>query len=148
MNTIDHITVILGPPASPEGRAKLAADAETLGESIDEAYIARIPDIVAELTSTNDGEEPSDLDRFLSELMGLEVDVLDPIPTWFEKKGKRYPAIMIVARNVIGPDGGSLENEVTATFTRPETPAALAERIGKRLDLESAKTFYTFGARD
>lgn len=147
MSKIDNITVILGPPASQDEKSRLEADAETLGESLDDTYIARIPNIVDELTDNAEGQQ-NDLDRFFSELMGRAVHVVDPIPTWFEKKGKRYPAIMVMARNVVDTDGASLDDVVTETFTRPEPPAALAELIGTRLDLESAKTFFTFGARN
>lgn len=147
MNTIDNITVILGPPADQNEKDRLAEEADAAGATIDDTYVARIAGIVADLTERADGAA-SDLDRFFSELMGRPVTLALTTPTYFEKKGDRYPAIMITATDVVDADGNSLEAEVTATFTRLETNAALAERIGVRLGLESAKTFYTFAARD
>lgn len=145
MSTIDNITVILGPPASADEKARIAREAKAAGTSEDDTYISRIADIVQALTIGAD-DSPSDLDRFFSELTGRDARVTDPVPTWFEKKGKRYPAIMIAARNVVDLDGHSIADEVTAVFRKPDTPAALSERIGVRLGLESAKTFYTFEA--
>ena len=55
---------------------------------------------------------------------------------------------MVAARDVIDAQGHSLEDAVTQAFTRPERPSRLAERIGIRLGLESARTFYTFGTND
>ncbi|MBT8440840.1 MAG: hypothetical protein KJO76_00530, partial [Gammaproteobacteria bacterium] len=81
-----------------------------------------------------------------SELIGQEVSLRSATPTYFEKKGRRYPAIMVAAADVMSQSSESLEDEVTEVFTRPETPLALAERVGVRLGLESAKTFFTFGA--
>lgn len=145
MSTIDNITVILGPPAAAEDKAQLELEAEAAGASIDDTYVDRIAELVGEL-ATAAGGAPSDLDRYFSELMGCEVRVTRPVPTWFEKKGKRYPAIMIPARDIVDADGTSVADAVTTAFLRPDMPAALAERIGVRLGLESAKTFYTFAA--
>lgn len=145
MSTIDNITVILGPPAAAADKEHLEREAAAAGASVDDTYIGRIAAIVGDLTAAPDGA-PSDLDRYFSELMGREVRVTQPVPTWFEKKGDRYPAIMIAARDVVDADGASVADAVTAAFLQPETPAALAERIGVRLGLESAKTFYTFDA--
>ncbi len=147
MSSIDNITVILGLPAAQDEKNRLEAEAEAAGATVDDTYIARIPDIVAELTAPSDGA-PSDLEKFFSELIGREVRLRETTPTYFEKKGSRYPAIMVAAKDIVDPEGDSLVAEVTATFTRPETPAALAERVGVRLGLESAKTFYTFGASE
>ena len=144
MSVIDNITIILGPPASAAEKTRLAEEAEANGASFDDTYIARIAGIVAELTTRTDGN-PSEIETFFCELLERPVQLQDTIPTWFEKKGQRYPAIMIAARDVIDMQGNSLEDAVTKIFMRPETPAKLAERIGVRLDLESAKTFYTFG---
>ena len=121
MSTIDNITVILGPPAALENVAEL----------------------VDELTNGS-----ADLEQFFSELVGQPVRLKAASPTYFEKKGVRYPALMVSATDVVGADGKNLAQEVTAAFTRPETPSALAEHIGVRLGLESAKTFYTFGSSD
>jgi hypothetical protein len=145
MSTIDNITVILGPPAAAADKAQLEREAATAGASVDDTYVGRIASIVGDLSATADGA-PSDLDRYFSELMDREVRVKQPVPTWFEKKGNRYPAIMIAARDVVDADGASVADAVTAAFLQPETPSALAERIGVRLGLESAKTFYTFDA--
>ncbi|MFQ5635259.1 MAG: hypothetical protein ACE5G3_08005 [Gammaproteobacteria bacterium] len=147
MNRIDNITVILGPPASHNEKERLAAEAEAAGASVDDIYVARIAGIVDELTARA-SDEPSVLDRFFSELMGRPVRLSETTPTYFEKKGKRYPAIMVAARDVVDTDGHSLEDEVTATFRKPDSNAALSERIGVRLGIESAKTFCTFGARN
>ena len=147
MSNIDNITIVLGPPAAQDEKDRLAAEAESAGASIDDTYVARVADIVGELTA-RPNEEASDLDRFFSELMGLPVRLTETIPTYFEKKGKRYPAIMVDTKAVVDTDGNSLADEVTATFKNPETNAGLSERIGVRLGIESAKTFYTFGARD
>lgn len=147
MSSIDNITVILGLPASQPEKDRLEAEAEAAGATVDDTYVARIADIVAELTTQTD-DSPSDLEKYFSELIGRDVRLLETTPTYFEKKGNRYPAIMVAARDVVDADGDSLVEEVTATFTRPETPGALAERVGVRLGLESAKTFYTFGASE
>ena len=144
MSTIDNITVILGPPASQDQKAQLEAEAAAAGNSLDDTYVSRIAGIVAELTE-RPGDTPSDLDRFFSELIGEEVTLRETTPTYFEKKGRRYPAIMVAASDIVDGAGRSMEREVTDTFNQPETAAALAERIGVRLGLESAKTFYTFG---
>ncbi|MFW2404830.1 MAG: hypothetical protein ACN4GT_08685 [Gammaproteobacteria bacterium] len=144
MSTIDNITVILGPPASQEQKDRLEAEAVAAGSSLDDTYVSRIAGIVEELTRRTD-DAPSDLEKFFSELMGEDVTLRDTTPTFFEKKGRRYPAILVATADVVDMSGRSLQREVTEIFTRPETPAALAERIGTRLGLESAKTFYTFG---
>jgi hypothetical protein len=145
MSTIDNITVILGPPAEAADKVQLERDAAAAGASVDDTYIGRVAAFVGELSATANGA-PSDLDRYFSELMDREVRVTQPVPTWFEKKGNRYPAIMIAARDVVDADGASVADAVTAAFLKPATPAALAQRIGVRLGLESAKTFYTFDA--
>lgn len=145
MNTIDNITVILGPPAAQDEKDRLEAEAKASGDSLDDTYVSRIAGIVDELSRRTDGS-PSDLDRFFSELIGRNVTLRSVTPTYFEKKGKRYPAIMVAAADVMNDSGESLERQVTEMFTRPETPLALAELVGVRLGLESAKTFYTFGA--
>ena len=80
--------------------------------------------------------------------MGFPVSLNETIPTYFEKKGKRFPAIVVPAKDVVDVEGNSMAVEVTETFRKPETSAALSERIGVRLGIESAKTFYTFAARD
>lgn len=147
MSSIDNITVILGLPAAQDEKDRLEAEAEAAGATVDDTYVARISDIVAELTAQTD-DTPSDLEKFFSELIGRDVRLRQTTPTYFEKKGNRYPAIMVAAKDVVDTDGDSLVEEVTATFTQPETPAALAERVGVRLGLESAKTFYTFGASE
>lgn len=147
MSSIDNITVVLGPPAAKNEKDRLAAEAESAGATVDDTYVARIADIVDELT-TRPNEQPSDLDRFFSELMGLPVRLTETVPTYFEKKGKRYPAIMVETKAVVDADGNSLQDEVTATFKKPDTSAALSERVGVRLGIESAKTFYTFAAND
>jgi hypothetical protein len=147
VSNIDNITVILGLPASQDEKNRLEAEAEAAGATVDDTYVGRIADIVEELTARTHST-PSDLDKYFSELIGRDVRLLETTPTYFEKKGNRYPAIMVAARDVVDADGDSLVAEVTATFTQPEMPAALAERVGVRLGLESAKTFYTFGASD
>jgi hypothetical protein len=147
MSLIDNITVVLGPPASRDEKERLEQEAEAAGESVDGIYISRIAGIVAELTARTDGT-PSDLDRFLSELMDEPVRLRETTPTWFEKKGKRYPAIMFAASDVLDANGNPLEDAVTSAFTKPDTPAGLSERIGVRLGLESAKTFFTFGVNE
>jgi len=147
MSAIDNITVILGPPAAQDEKDRLEAEARAAGNSIDDTYVSRIAGIIDELTRRT-ADSPSDLDRFFSELLGRDVTLRATTATYFEKKGKRYPAIMVAAADVMNQSGESLEREVTEAFTRPETPLALAERVGVRLGLESAKTFYTFGSAD
>ncbi len=147
MSTIDNITVVLGPPAAQDEKDRLEAEARAAGHSIDDAYVSRIAGIVEYLTHSID-DSPSDLDRFFSELLDRDVTLRATTPTYFEKKGQRYPAIMVAASDVMNQSGESLERQVTEAFTRPETPLALAERVGVRLALESAKTFYTFGSAD
>jgi len=35
---------------------------------------------------------------------------------------------------------------ITAVFQRPQTPSSLAEKVGRQLNLESARVFVTYGA--
>ena len=146
MSNIDNITIILGPPASQDEKDRLATEADSAGASVDDTWVARIAGIVSELTARVHGE-PSDMDRFFSELMGQPVQLTEMTPTYFEEKDKRYPAIMIVTRDILDADGNSLEDEVTAVFKQPGTDSTLSERIGIRLGIESARTFYTFGTQ-
>ena len=147
MSIIDNITVILGPPAAHEEQERLQRQAEASGETLDDTYIKGIADIVSELTARS-GDGMNELERCLSELLELPVRLKSATPTWFEKKGKRDPAILLAAADVTDVNGCSLEEAVTAAFTRLETPAKFSERIGVHLGLESAKTFYTFGVKD
>lgn len=147
MSHIDNITVVLGPPAEQAEKDRLAAEAEASGATVDDAYVARIAGIVDQLTARPE-ENPSDLERFFTELMERPVRLTETTPTYFEKKGKRWPAIVVAAKDIVDADGNSLIDEVTATFKKPDTNSALAERVGVRLGIESAKTFYTFAARD
>jgi hypothetical protein len=145
MSRIDNITVILGPPAGQDEKDRLAAEAAAVGATVDDTYVARIAGIVAELTARCD-DEPSELDRIFSDLLGGTVRLTGTTPTYFEKKGRRYPALAVATRDMVDAEGRILVNEITAIFRHPDTGAALAERIGIRLGLESAQTFCTFGA--
>jgi hypothetical protein len=72
VSTIDNITVILGPPAAQDDKDRLEAEAEAVGNSVDDAYVSRIAGIVDELTRRAAGS-PSDLDGFFSEMIGPDV---------------------------------------------------------------------------
>lgn len=144
MSTIDNITVILGPPALQTEKERLEAEAAASGESLDDTYVRRIARIANDLTARID-DKPSDLETCFAELIGRPVSITEVTPTYFEKKARRYPAIMVASKHVVDANGESLQKLVSEVFIRPESPARLAEFVGTKLDLESAKTFYTFG---
>ena len=145
MSKVDSITVILGPPASQDKKDELAALAENSGHPIQDIYIGQSAEIVEGLSARMDGGA-SHLDRILSALLEQEVVVDAAVPTYYEKKENRYPAIMIPAANVTDSAGAPLIDVITAVFQRPETPSSLAEMVGRQLNLESARVFFTFGA--
>ena len=145
MSKVDSITVILGPPAEQDKKDELGALAEASGESVQDAYIGRIAGIVNDLTGRPDGGV-SHLDKMLSALLGQEVVVDEAVPTYYEKKENRYPAIMIPAASVTDIEGAPMIDVITSVFQRPETPSKLAEKLGRHLNLESARVFFTFGA--
>lgn len=145
MSHIDSITVILGPPALQEDKDKLAALAEESGKSVQDVYIERIDSIVEELGKREAGQ-PSELDRFFSQLLGCAVSVNDPVPTYFEKKENRYPAIAISTARITDARGDRLIEAITEIFKGPDTNSDLAEKVGIRLGIESARVFVTYGS--
>ena len=145
MSKVDSITVILGPPASQDKKDELEALAEASGETVQDIYIGQIAGIVDDL-SVRPGDQASHLDEIFSALLEQEVVVDDAVPTYYEKKENRYPAIMIRTASVTGVSGVSMIDVITSVFQRPETPSKLAEMVGRQLNLESARVFFTFGA--
>jgi hypothetical protein len=144
MGHIDSITVILGPPALREEKDKLAELAQASGKSVQDVYIERVDSIVEDLAGRGPGQ-PSQLDRVFSQLLECTVSVDDPVPTYFEKKENRYPAIVISTAEITSAGGNCLIDTVTEIFRRPDTNSTLAEQIGVCLGIESARVFVTYG---
>lgn len=144
MSHIDTITVILGPPARQEEEDKLAVQAEKSGKSVQDEYIERISDIVGALDGRVAGQ-PSELDSIFSQLLGCAVSVNDPVPTYFEKKENRYPAIAISTAEISDAKGDRLTDTITEVFKHPDTNSNLAKKVGIRLGIESARVFVTYG---
>lgn len=145
MSYIDYITIILGPPALQQEKDKLAALAEEAGKSVQDVYIERIDNMVEKLGGRIAGHV-SELDRIFSQLLGCVVSVNDPVPTYFEKKENRYPAIGISTAEITDAKGSRLIETITEVFKRPDTNSNLAEKVGRCLGVEAARVFVTYGS--
>jgi hypothetical protein len=143
MSAIDQIIAILGPPQSRAEQDSLAKLAENENKILEDLYVERVPALVDALTQT-DEQGRARLDRFFSEIMGAEVLVRNPIPTFFEKKGKRHPAIMFTTVDIVDERSESQIDRVSEIFRTEAAKSELARKLGMDLRLEAVEVFVTF----
>lgn len=145
MTHIDQIIVILGPPQSQSEKDRLAGTAEKTNKTLEDVYVERVPGIVENLDSRDAGGS-SNLDRLFSEILGSRVSVRHPTPTYFEKKGARYPAIRFSSADIVD-DNSEIQIELlTKVFRTEAAKSSLARKLGIHLNLEAVEVFVTYGS--
>lgn len=144
MSAIDQIIAILGPPQSRAEQDRLTRLAENENKSLEDVYVERVPELVDALTRT-DKHGGARLDRFFSEILGAEVFVRKPVPTFFEKKGKRHPAIVFTTVDIVDQRSESQTECVSEVFRTEAAKSELARKLGMDLGVEAVEVFVTFG---
>lgn len=143
MSSIDQIIAILGPPQAQAEKDRLASLAEKTGKTLEDIYIEHVPELVEALTRA-EGNGISRLDRFFSEILGSEVLVRNPAPTYFEKKGVRHPAIMFTTADIVDEQSESQVERVSEEFRTEAAKSELARKLGVYLGVEAVEVFVTF----
>lgn len=143
MSRLDGITAVLAIPAVEENGE--LRDARP-GEAVLDEYVKGLEDRFAEFTTRHD-DQPSEMDRLWTELLG-EAVMADGVDFGiYEKKGLSYPAILMDPIRLTAGDGSTLLDAITERFRDGSTRDRLAELIGTRLGVDWVSIFTTFGSR-
>jgi len=145
MSNIDSIIAILGPPQSQNEKDRFAELAKKTNKTLEQVYIERVPDLVGKLDNRDIGGSSS-LDQFFSDILGSSVLVYNAIPTYFEKKGVRYPAITISSENIVDENSASQIDLLTEVFRTEAAKSNLARKLGTYLGVEAVEVFVTYGS--
>jgi hypothetical protein len=143
MSRIDQIIVILGPPQSQEEQHRCAELAEKTNKTLEEIYIERLPSAVENLDN-RDGGGSSNLDQFFSQILGCGILVRNPNPTYYEKKGVRYPAITISSTDIVDKNSVIQIEFLTEVFRTEAAKSSLARKLGMHLGVEAVEVFVTY----
>lgn len=140
MATIDCITAILAiPTVEEDGELRDALP----GDAVLDQHFARLERDFAELSAG--GAAGSRLESLLAGFVGQPLRVQDATLSWYEKKGKVYPAVVLPVSGLRGPDGESLAQPLTRRFREADARSRLAELLGKALAVDWASVFVTYG---
>lgn len=145
MSNIDSIIAILGPPQSQNEKDGFAELAKKTNKTLEQVYIERVPDLVGKLDNRDIGGSSS-LDQFFSDILGSSVLVYNAIPTYFEKKGVRYPTITISSANIVDENSASQIDLLTKVFRTEAAKSDLARKLGMYLGVEAVEVFVTYGS--
>ena len=144
VSTIDQIIVILGPPQSAEDKTRLEERAKQEDLSVSDMSVARVPELIESLRQSGEDGSAS-LDRYFSQIVGTELTVLNPVATYYEKKGHRHPAITFATTEIVDRPSGRPLEQVSEAFRSEQAKSELARNIGMHLGLEAVEVFVTFG---
>ena len=145
MSNIDSIIAILGPPQPQNEKDRFTELARKMNKTLEEVYVERVPGLVEKLDNRDIGGTSS-LDQFFSEILGSSVFVYNPIPTYFEKKGVRYPTITISSANIVDENSASRIDLLTKVFRTEAAKSDLARKLGMYLGVEAVEVFVTYGS--
>jgi hypothetical protein len=145
MSHIDQIIVILGPPQSQEEQHRFAELAVKTNKTLETVYIERLPEMVEDLANRDDGGS-SKLDLFFSQILGSDIFVHNPTPTYFEKKGARHPAITFSSADIVDENSVSQIEILTEVFRTEAAKSSLARKLGIELGVAAVEVFVTYGA--
>jgi hypothetical protein len=74
------------------------------------------------------------------------VSVRNPTPTYFEKKGARYPAITFSSADIFDENSAIQAELLTEVFRTEVAKSSLARKLGIHLSLEAVEVFVTYGS--
>ena len=144
MDPIDQIIVILGPPARDHSRYDWPGVPAGSAEHDVDDLIRSLPGILSQLSLRAD-KNPSILDGIFSEVMEKPVRVGHATATFWEKENSRYPAIHFSPETIVDEHGYSVQQVIDSVFRESEKRVALAENLGRHLEIDWARLFVTFG---
>ena len=144
MDPIDQIIVILGPPARDHSRYNWPGVPTGSAEHDVDELIQSLPGILSQVSVRADNQ-PSALDGIFSEVMEKPLRVEHATATFWEKEDSRYPAIHFSPENIVDERGNRVQQLIDSVLRESDKRVALAENLGRHLEIDWARLFVTFG---
>ena len=111
MSVPEDFTIIFGPPGVDKVRARIAAEAESLSITVEEAWLREVTAILQSISVCQPGQARSTLDEVYSELLRRAVHIEKPFVTRSLFGGQYLPAVIFYTANIT-VDGKPFEFEL------------------------------------